>query len=225
MKVHALPVLTLILASGSVQAQNGYEPMMNPMAFMNPTGMFNPLTMLTPMLGAGMMPNPQQFTNPYLNPYMNPTGGMGNSFMNPMGGMGNSYLMPPQVTPAQSPSFFSMMPFPQQAPAQGYGVPAYGGPAGPAPSPSFFPMMPFPQQAPAQGYGAPTGPTQGGFMPFFPAAPAPQQATAAPTPTPQPPAPNMFDPSAWMKMFPNSMPPNPASSGAPQPAQPAPAAQ
>jgi hypothetical protein len=130
----------------------------------------NPMAMGAPMMGS--MPNPQQFTNLYLNPMA-----AGNPFINPMAAMGNPYGMQPQAAPA--PSFFPMMPMPQQAPATGYGMPTYA---------------------------VPVAPPQAAFMPSFPSMPAPQQG-AAQAAAPQAPAANMFDPAAWMQMFPNSMPP------------------
>jgi hypothetical protein len=53
-------------------------------------------------------------------------------------------------------------------------------------------------------------PAQGAYMPFVPATPAPQQATSS-----QASVPNLFDLSAWMKMFPNSIPPATGASPAP----------
>ncbi|MGA7179797.1 MAG: hypothetical protein WBX11_09475 [Thiobacillaceae bacterium] len=187
MKVHALPIITLILASSSVQAQNGSKQMMNPIPYANPNTMMAPANGMAPMMAA-----PMGYMNP--NTMMNPA-----TMINPMAimlapmlpvvmGMMNLATMMNQM---------AMMAVPPQAPATNHSVPAYGMPATPA---------------------------QGAYMPFFPAAPAPQQVTSS-----QAPVPAMFDPSAWIKMFPNSVPPTTAASPAlasaaqPGPAAPAPA--
>jgi len=189
MKVHALPIITLILTSSSVQAQNGFEPTMNPMAYMNPATMMAPMNAMVPMMAA-----PMGYMNP--NAMMAPVSAMAPMVAAPMG-MTNPnalmYLMA-TMTPMISAVMgmmnqatmmnpMTMMPMPQQVPVPSYGVLAYGMPATSAP---------------------------GAYMPFFPAMPTPQPVTSS-----QAPAPNMFDPSAWMKMFPNSVPPAITASAAP----------
>jgi hypothetical protein len=261
MKHYTLPlVAAAMVAATPVHAQYGYGygSMMNPMPYanpltvaiplamlatplllnstgmMSPTGMVNPATMMMPLLGAGMMPTYQQYTNPYLNPMAT-----NNPYLNPRAGSVNPYLM---RTPTSSsmPGFFPMLPFQQQpAPTPSYGSPAYRPPTGQTSSQGFFPFMPYPQQpapvqsyrapaapapnsffpfmqypqqpAPAQNYRAPATPAANGFFPFFPNAPATTGRTTAPEARPQAPAASMFDPAAWMKMFPYSEPPSKSS--------------
>ncbi len=51
MKVRALPIITLVLASSSVQAQDGSESMMSPITDLNPaTVMVVPIKMMTEMM-------------------------------------------------------------------------------------------------------------------------------------------------------------------------------
>jgi hypothetical protein len=160
MKVHALPIITLILASSSVQAQNGSGPLINPITNTNPNAMMTPTNGTGPMMAAPMG-------------VMNPMAILLAPMLPVVMGMMNLAAMLNQV---------SMMAMPPQTPAANHGVPAYGMPATPA---------------------------QGAYMPFFPTIPAPQQVTSS-----QAPVPTMFDPSAWIKMFPNSIPPTTAASPA-----------
>jgi hypothetical protein len=134
----------------------------------------------------------EYMTNPMMG-MMNPMMGMMNpaTMMNPMMGMANPAMM-------MNPATMGMMTAPT-------------GMMNPAT------MMPMPQPMPLPGYGAPAygmPPMPGGqatFGPAFPSAPMPPQRVAPPPQTT-----NMFDPAAWMQMFPNSTPPAPAQ--APQPA-------
>ncbi|MGA7179345.1 MAG: hypothetical protein WBX11_07170 [Thiobacillaceae bacterium] len=165
MKVYALPIITLVLASSSVQAKNGSEQMMNPITYANPNTVMAPTNGTGPMMAASMG-------------YMNP-----NTMLNPMA------ILAPMLSAVMSlmnlaamMNQMTMMAAPQQAPASNYGVATYGMPATSA---------------------------QGAYMPFFPATPASQQVTSS-----QAPATNMFDPAAWIKMFPNSIPPTTAASPA-----------
>lgn len=112
MKVHALSVITLVLASSSVQAQNGPESMVNPITDMNPaTIVAVPMKMMAeimvmPMqMMAGLMAVPLKI--------------MEGVMAGPNAMMTSATLMNPMTVP-------------QQTPAARYAVPAYGTPGAPA---------------------------------------------------------------------------------------------
>jgi hypothetical protein len=188
MKVRTLPIISLILASSTVQAQYGLEPMMNPMTYMSPAVMgmmMNPNTMMAPMnTMAPMMAAPMTYMN--ASTMMAP----------PIGTMKPAIIIDPATVTMMMNMMAPMISAAMRAMSQQAAVPPYGIPA----------------------YGMPATPAQGRYMPFFPTIPMPQQATSSKAP-----APTMFDPSAWIKMFPNSIPPaNAASASGAEPGAAAP---
>lgn len=114
MKVRALAIITFFLASSSVQAQDGSESMMNPMADMNPaTIMAIPMKMMAEMMFIPMKMMAELMAVP-----MNMMEGVmaaPNAMMNPA-------------------SVMNPMTVPQQTPASSYVVPAYGSHGVPAPA-------------------------------------------------------------------------------------------
>ena len=112
MKVRALPIIALVLASGSVQAQNDSESMVNPIADMNPATLVAvPMKMMVEMMAipmnmmTGMMTVPMKM--------------MEGVMVAPNAMMTSATLLDP-------------MAIPQQIPEASYVVPAYGTPGAPA---------------------------------------------------------------------------------------------
>lgn len=181
MKIRALSIVTIILASNSVQAQDGSESTVNPKTSMNSATKMAPLGTVVPMMAAA--------TNPTLPTLAAPTNTMVRtapmmaapaSPMAPMMGAPSNMMVPLVVVPANmvAPIMAALMNL--TAPV----IAALMGMANPATMLNPMNRMPMLLQTPAQGYGVPAygipaTPAQGAFASSFFPVPGPASAPVA----------------------------------------------